>query len=52
MENDEVKLFNIPEAYEKKIKLKIPPYSTEGSGEEMPPIEGGNPLLTPPLKNL
>ena len=32
----------------KKKKLKIPPYSTEGSGEEMPPIEGGNPLPDPP----
>ena len=52
MENDEVKLFNIPEAYEKKIKLKIPPYSTEGSGEDMPPIEGGNPLPLPSKKNL
>ena len=30
----------------KKIKLKIPPYSTEGLGK-MPPIEGGNPLQTP-----
>ena len=34
MENEEVKLFHIPEAYEKKIKLKIPPY-------EPLPVKGG-----------
>lgn len=52
MENEEVKLLNIPDAYREKIRLKIPPYiSTQGKGAEdnIPPIEGEHPVTEPTI---